>query len=99
MSQTYVPAELRRKVAAQARHQCGYCRTSETIVGTPMEIDHYVPESRGGRTTEENLWLACSLCNRHKAHRTTAEDPASGQTVPLFNPRAAPSLGRALYLG
>ncbi len=87
MSQTYVPAELRREVAAQARYRCGYCRTSETITGTPMEIDHYVPESRGGRTTEENLWLACSLCNRHKAHRTTAEDPASGQTVPLFNPR------------
>ncbi len=87
MSQSYVPAALRRKVAAQARYRCGYCKTSETIAGTPMEIEHFVPESRGGSTTEDNLWLACSLCNRHKSHRTTAEDPASGQTVALFNPR------------
>lgn len=52
-----------------------------------MEVEHIVPESRGGSTTLDNLWLACSLCNRHKGDRTTAEDPASGQVVPLFNPR------------
>ncbi len=79
MSRSYIPAALRRKVAEQARHQCGYCRTSETVAGTPMEIEHFVPESLGGPTTEENLWLACSLCNRHKGDRTAAEDPANGQ--------------------
>ncbi len=88
MSQTYVPAALRRKVAAQARLRCGYCLTAEGIVGTPMEIEHLVPEALGGATEEENLWLACPLCNRHKGCRTTAEDPASGQMVPLFNPRS-----------
>ncbi len=90
MSQTYVPAALRRKVATQARLRCGYCLTAEGIAGTPMEIEHLVPEALGGATEEENLWLACSLCNRHKGCRTTAEDPASGQMVPLFNPRAQP---------
>ena len=88
MSQTRVPAELRRKVSAHARHRCGYCLTSEAIAGTPMEIDHLLPESLGGATEEENLWLACSLCNRHKGQKTEAEDPASGQTVALFNPRS-----------
>ncbi|MCP3963375.1 MAG: HNH endonuclease [bacterium] len=88
MSRSYVPAALRQRVAAQARHRCGYCLTSETIAGTPMEFDHLVPESHGGSTTEANLWLACSLCNRHKGQRTAAEDPASGQIVPLFNPRS-----------
>ena len=87
MSRSYVPAALRQKVAEQARHRGGYCRTSETIAGTPMEIEHLVPESLGGPTAEDNLWLACSLCNRHKGDRTAAEDPASGQVVPLFNPR------------
>jgi hypothetical protein len=87
MSRSYVPAALRRKVAVRARYRCGYCRTSETIAGTPMEVEHIVPESRGGSTTEDNLWLACSLCNRHKSYRTTAEDPASGQIVALFNPQ------------
>ncbi len=88
MSQTYVPVALRQRVEQQARRRCGYCLTTESTAGTPMEIEHIVPESQGGATVEENLWLACSTCNRHKASRTTVVDPASGQRVPLFNPRA-----------
>jgi hypothetical protein len=88
MSQSYVPAALRRRIAAQAGRRCGYCLTAEGIAGTPMEIEHLVPEALGGGTEEDNLWLACPLCNRHKASRISAEDPASGQVVPLFNPRA-----------
>lgn len=58
MSRTYIPLELRQRVARQAGFRCGYCQTSEAIVGTPMEIDHLIPELRGGATVEENLWLA-----------------------------------------
>ena len=43
--------------------------------------------SEGGSDEEVNLWLACPICNRHKSNKTTAVDPASGETVPLFNPR------------
>ena len=67
MSETHIPKVLRESVTAQARQRCGYCLTSERIVGTPMEIDHIIPESLGGPTEEENLWLACSPCNDHKA--------------------------------
>jgi 5-methylcytosine-specific restriction endonuclease McrA len=52
-----------------------------------MEIDHLIPESLGGLTEEVNLWLACSLCNDHKAGRIAAPDPITGETVRLFNPR------------
>ena len=52
-----------------------------------MELEHIVPEARGGSTEEANLWLACSPCNSHKADRTTALDPLSGQRVDLFDPR------------
>lgn len=38
-----------------ARYRCGYCQTAEAIVGTPMEIDHIIPESLGGLTEEDNL--------------------------------------------
>jgi hypothetical protein len=31
--------------------------------------------------------LACSSCNSHKHARTEAIDAASGETVPLYNPR------------
>jgi 5-methylcytosine-specific restriction endonuclease McrA len=52
---------MRDRVAARSRHRCGYCLTSEAIVGSPMEVDHIIPEVDGGQTEEHNLWLACSL--------------------------------------
>jgi hypothetical protein len=87
MSSSYVPKALRERVAAQARNRCGYCLTAEAIVGTPMEMDHLIPEGLGGLTEEENLWLACSLCNDHKADRIAALDSVTGEVVRLFNPR------------
>ncbi len=87
MSQTSVPRELREKVAAQARRRCGYCLTSELIVGSPMQLKHIIPEADGGLTSEENLWLACALCNSHKSDRSVAWDSVSATIVRLFNPR------------
>lgn len=87
MSRSYIPKRLRNRVAEQARRRCGYCLTAERIVGTPMEIDHLIPESLGGQTVEDNLWLACSLCNNHKADRVAALDPHTGDVVRLFDPR------------
>jgi 5-methylcytosine-specific restriction endonuclease McrA len=87
MSRTYIPQALRDLVAAQARHRCGYCLTAEAIVGTPMELDHLIPESLGGLTEEANLWLACSLCNDHKNDRIAGLDPISGEVVRFFDPR------------
>ena len=87
MSRDYIPKALRKRVAAQAGHRCGYCRTSTFLVGTEFEIDHIVPESFGGRTEEENLWLACPTCNGHKSNRIAAADPATGEVVRLFDPR------------
>ena len=57
MSQAYVSKELRDRVAAQARYRCGYCLTAQAIVGTPMEIDHLLPESLGGLTEEIDIVL------------------------------------------
>lgn len=82
-----ISRQLRERIATQARHRCGYCLTSEDIVGTPMEIDHLTPRALGGPDTEDNLWLACGLCNTHKQDRIAAEDPLTGETVRLFNPR------------
>jgi hypothetical protein len=87
MSRSRIPKALRARVAAQARHRCGYWLTTEAIVGTPMELDHLIPESLGGLTEQDNLWLACSLCNDAKGYRIAFEDPGSGEVVRLFNPR------------
>jgi 5-methylcytosine-specific restriction endonuclease McrA len=87
MNSSYIPAELRQRISEQAHHRCGYCLTAESIVGTPMDIDHIIPQSKGGLTAEDNLWLACSLCNAHKSDRTDGLDPATSAPAPLFNPR------------
>jgi hypothetical protein len=87
MSPSYIPKALRDSVSIQARFRCGYCLTTEAVVGAPMELDHLIPQSLGGLTEEKNLWLACSLCNDHKSGRIAAQDPVSGEIVRLFNPR------------
>ena len=87
MSTTRIPRELRERVARQAGYRCGYCLTAEAVVGTEMEVDHLIPEARGGLTQEDNLWLACSDCNAYKSDRVSALDPLTGDSVPLFNPR------------
>ncbi|MEI7768716.1 MAG: HNH endonuclease signature motif containing protein [Chloroflexales bacterium] len=87
MSKTYIPKALRERVAAQGRYRCGYCLTQERVVGVPMDVEHIIPEVLGGLTEEDNLWLACSLCNSHKGERVTALDPVTGDSVRLFNPR------------
>ena len=87
MTSAYVSKPLRARVEAQARHRCGYCLTPEHLVGSPLEIEHLLPTALGGRTEEHNLWLACSLCNSYKGTRVSAFDSATGELVPLFNPR------------
>jgi hypothetical protein len=87
VSRTRISRTLRSRVAAQARARCGYCLTQEAVVGTKMEIDHIVPEARGGPTVEANLWLVCVTCNKHKRDQTVVPDPATGSVVALFDPR------------
>ena len=87
MSSAHIPVDLCRRVAEQARFRCGYCLTQEVVIGRSMEFDHLLPRSLGGPTTEDNLWLACSLCNDHKSNRFLIIDPGTGVKVRVFNPR------------
>ena len=87
MSTVSVPKPLRARVTEQAHRRCGYCLTTELLIGAPMEIEHIIPTALGGQTEEGNLWLACSLCNEYKGVRVVAPDPLTDELVPLFNPR------------
>ncbi len=87
MSRSYIPKELRRKVAAQAHFRCGFCLTSEILIASQMDVEHIIPEAMGGQTIESNLWLCCPKCNGFKSDKTSTEDPDTKQVVPLFNPR------------
>lgn len=77
----------RPEVARRARYRCEYCGYPEAASSTPLEVDHIVPEAKGGPTTLDNLALCCRSCNLHKHIKTEAVDPITGRTVPLFNPR------------
>jgi hypothetical protein len=87
MSKTYIPVAVRRAVAVAAQHRCGYCLTQTLITGVAMQIDHIIPESRGGSSAESNLWLACATCNLCKDAKITGVDPQTGDEARLFHPR------------
>ena len=79
MNADQVSEVVRARVRAQARNRCGYCRSRQQYVLGLLEIDHIVPTARGGTDEEENLWLACRLCNGFKGTQTHARDPVTGR--------------------
>jgi len=79
--------DVRSRVRAQSSDRCGYCRSPQKHVLGLLEIDHIIPQARGGTDDEENLWLACRMCNGFKGAQTHGRDPITGQLVRLFNPR------------
>lgn len=78
---------LKEKIRLQAKNRCGYCLNPQDLMPYKLEIEHLYPQSLGGETIEENLWLACRECNSHKAAKIKAKDSLTGKTVKLFNPR------------
>ena len=87
MKRQKIPLAIAKRVRNEARSRCGYCLTSETLIGMAMEFDHLLPHSEAGKTVEENLWLACRRCNEFKGSQITALDLKTGNTIALFNPR------------
>jgi HNH endonuclease len=87
MSSEYVPAGLRRRLRDISDRRCSYCRSSETLMGIPREIEHIIPRAKDGKTTLSNRCFACHRCNQFKSNHTEALDDVTGKIVPLFNPR------------
>lgn len=90
MTRPYLSVELRRQIRADSAGRCGYCHSSEVLLGMPLEVEHLYPHALGGPSTRENLWLACSRCNDFKGDRVEAVIPETDQLTPLYNPRQQP---------
>lgn len=86
MSESYLSAELRRRVAARASRRCEYCLIHEDDCFWGCQVDHIISEKHGGKTTPANLAYCCAFCNRHKGSDLSGLD-AKRQLVPLFHPR------------
>ncbi len=85
---TYLSDATRQRVRRRAGNRCEYCLSHQNYVLGRLQIDHVTPIVRGGSNTEDNLCLACELCNQHKWTKTEGVDPRTLEIVPLFHPRS-----------
>jgi hypothetical protein len=84
---TGITKQIRERVRDRAGNRCEYCLCHQDYVFGQLQIDHVIPIAKGGTDTEDNLCLACELCNQHKWAKTEDIDPQTGKSVLLFNPR------------
>ena len=87
MTSTTIPDSLRKLVIERAQGRCEYCLIHQDVSIYSHEVDHIIAVKHEGKTTAENLALACLPCNRHKGSDLATIDLDSGEIVPLFNPR------------
>jgi hypothetical protein len=82
-----ISATLRDEVRRRAGFACEYCGVTETEAGAELTIDHFLPTSKGGADTPNNLVYCCARCNEYKQDYApeTASDPV------LWNPRLEPA--------
>lgn len=63
-------SKLRQQIKERDHFTCKYCGASiEKEPNLLLEIDHIVPVSKGGLTTEDNLQTLCWRCNRKKGSK------------------------------
>ena len=92
-----VSDNLRFQVLKAAGGRCALC--GATTKELPLDIDHIVPRSRGGKNELGNLQALCSKCNRTKGNKDTTDfrapsSPDSDPACPARYPRATVSLHR-----
>jgi len=82
----------RENIYARDGGRCQYC--GKHVKTDAWEYEHVVPRCRGGRTTWENIVVACTDCNQRKGNRTPAE---AGMKL-LSKPVKPDKLGRRRVL-
>ena len=87
MASSNVTPSLRKLIEGDSKYRCGYCLIPASFIPVRFEVEHIIPERRGGKTERSNLWLSCPTCNRFKGVKTEAVDPDTQLIAPLFNPR------------
>lgn len=63
---SFISETLRQKVRQRAGNRCEYCLSYQDYIMGRLQIDHIQPLAKGGLDTEDNLCLACELCNQYK---------------------------------
>lgn len=82
-----VTSRQKQVVIQRAAGCCEYCGSRADYSMDPFSAEHIVPRSVGGKTTLDNLALACLGCNSYKHTKTEGVDPVSNQKASLYHPR------------
>lgn len=95
--------EVKEYVLEKWNRRCAYCDGT----GVPLQIEHIVPQSRGGSSRESNLTLSCVSCNTKKGTQDIrvflAHDPGRLSRIlaqirtPLHDAAAVNTTRWALY--
>lgn len=62
----YIPREIMLKVVRRDGQICQEC--NQNVPDTQIEIDHIIPDSKGGPVSVENLRVLCKNCNGRKSN-------------------------------
>jgi len=71
----------RRNLFARDHNTCQYCGRRYTT--SQLSLDHVIPRSRGGKTTWENIVIACVPCNQRKGGRTPVQAQMKLRVAPV----------------
>jgi len=58
----WISPKLRFEVLLLGKFKCEYCKRNDV----PIEVDHIIPISKGGKTIKSNLQVVCKKCNQGK---------------------------------
>jgi len=87
MPDSRVTSGQKQAVIQRAAGCCEYCASRADYSMDPFSVEHILPRSVGGRTTLDNLALACLGCNSYKHNKTQGFDPVSNRAAALYHPR------------
>ena len=59
--------KLRYKILLKYKSTCQLCGAKAPEAR--VEVDHIIPQAKGGKSTEDNLWVLCGTCNSGKKDR------------------------------
>jgi 5-methylcytosine-specific restriction endonuclease McrA len=79
----------RQNVYARDGGRCQYCVNK--VARFEATYDHVTPRAHGGKTTWDNIVIACVSCNQKKGGRTPAQAGMRLRTLPV-RPKKLPEL-------
>lgn len=80
----------RENVYLRDQGRCQYCTRS--VVRSAATYDHVTPRAHGGRTSWDNVVIACVPCNQKKGGRTPAQARMALRSLPVKPAKLADTL-------